>query len=63
MTESVEILLVEDNLSDAKLTIRALKKGNLSNNIIHLSDGAEALDFLFAMGNYEDRNTDNIKTV
>lgn len=52
---SVEILLVEDNPADAKLTIRALKSHNLCNNLIHLTDGAEALDFLFAKGNYASR--------
>lgn len=59
MSNSVEILLVEDNTSDAKLTIRALKKNNLCNSLIHLSDGAEALDFLFAKGNYSDRLVDD----
>lgn len=52
----VEIVLVEDNPSDAELTIRALKKINLSNNLIHLKDGAEALDFIFARGAYSERN-------
>ena len=52
----VEILLVEDNLSDAELTIRALKKNNLANNLIHLKNGAEALDFIFANGQYAGRN-------
>src|SRR4051812_42622827 len=47
-----EVLLVEDNPTDAELTIRALNKYNLSNNLIHLKDGAEALDFIFARGNY-----------
>lgn len=56
---TVEILLVEDNVADAKLTIRALKKHNLCNNLIHLPDGAEALDFIFARGNYSERNIDN----
>jgi two-component system, response regulator len=42
----VEILLVEDNQDDAELTIRALKKFNLSNHLLHLQDGEEALDFL-----------------
>jgi two-component system, response regulator len=44
----VEILLVEDNMDDAGLTIRALKKHNLANDLLHLKDGAEALDFLFS---------------
>jgi len=52
----VEIVLVEDNPSDAELTIRALKKINLSNHLIHLKDGAEALDFVFARGTYSGRN-------
>lgn len=52
---AVEILLVEDNMTDAELTIRALKKVNLANRLIHLKDGAEALDFLFGQGAYAGR--------
>jgi len=52
----VEILLVEDNMSDAELTIRALKKKNLANNLIHLKNGAEALDFIFSQGEYSSRD-------
>ena len=44
----VEILLIEDNPDDAGLTIRALKKHNLANNLLHLHDGEEALNFLFS---------------
>lgn len=44
----VDILLVEDNPDDAGLTIRALKKHHLANNLLHLEDGAEAIDFLFS---------------
>ena len=55
----VEILLVEDNPHDAELTIRALKKANLANQLIHLRDGVEALDFLFGKGIYADRNVSN----
>jgi two-component system response regulator len=44
----VEILLVEDNPDDAGLTIRALKKHNLANHLLHLNDGEEALRFLFS---------------
>ena len=47
METAVEILLIEDNPHDAELTIRALKKNNLANNLLHLRDGQEALDFLF----------------
>ena len=50
------ILLVEDNSSDAMLTIRALKKLNLATNLVHVTDGAQALDFLFAGGEYSGRN-------
>ena len=52
----LQILLVEDNMSDAMLTIRALKKHNLGNNLVHLYDGAQALDFIFGKGEYEGRN-------
>jgi len=52
----VEILLVEDNMNDAELTIRALSKGRVANSIVHLKDGASALDFLFGKGEYQDRN-------
>ncbi len=54
----VEILLVEDNPRDAELTIRALKRHNLANRLVHVEDGAEALDFLFGRGKYEGRRTD-----
>ncbi len=51
-----EIILVEDNKSDAMLTIRALKKHNLANSLIHLIDGAQALDYIFGKGDFEGRN-------
>ena len=43
----VEILLVEDNPHDAELTLRALKKHQLANNVVHAADGAAALDMIF----------------
>jgi len=49
---SVEILLVEDNITDAELTIRELKKHNMANNLVHVKNGEEALDFVFATGKY-----------
>ena len=52
------ILLVEDNADDEALTIRALKKGNIANEVIVARDGVEALDYLFATGKYEGRNLD-----
>lgn len=59
MSEAIEILLVEDNPSDAELTIHALEKSKLINNIRHLEDGAMALDFLFCRGPYADRRFDS----
>lgn len=56
-TQEVEILLVEDNPSDAELCIRALKKHNLANKLVWVKDGAEALDFIFAQGAYTGRDT------
>lgn len=49
---SVEILLVEDNITDAELAIRELKKHNMANNLVHLKNGEEALDFIFGTGKY-----------
>ena len=51
----VEILLVEDNPNDVVLTLRALKKYNLSNRIHVVQDGAEALEFIFGTGAYAGR--------
>jgi CheY-like chemotaxis protein len=55
----VEILLVEDNPNDAELTLRALKKYNLANNVVVVTDGEEALDFVFARGAYSYREIQN----
>lgn len=49
---SVEVLLVEDNITDAELTIRELKKHNMANNLFHVKNGEEALNFIFAKGQY-----------
>ena len=54
--DAVEILLVEDNPNDVELTLRALKRQNLANNVMVVSDGAEALDFVFGEGTYADRS-------
>lgn len=54
-TEDVEILLVEDNPTDAELATMALKEANLANKLVWVKDGAEALDFLFATGAYANR--------
>jgi two-component system, response regulator len=55
-SNEIEILLVEDNPNDVKLTIRALQKNNLSNKIQVVIDGEEALDFIFARNKYSDRS-------
>ncbi len=57
--DTIEVLLVEDNKSDAKLTIRTLEKYNMANNLVHVIDGAQALDFIFARGEFEGRNMAN----
>ena len=46
----IEILLVEDSPYDAELTIRELTRRHLANKLVHLKDGAEALDFIFSRG-------------
>jgi len=56
MINQVEVLLVEDNIHDAEMTIRSLKKVNLANNLVHVKDGEEALEFIFAKGKFADRN-------
>ncbi len=53
--DDVEILMVEDSPRDAELAIRALKKHNLANKLVWVKDGAEALDFIFGTGQYENR--------
>ncbi len=53
--DAVDILLVEDNPQDAELTIRALKKRNLANQLFVVEDGVEALDFIFCRGKYAGR--------
>ena len=51
--------MIEDNPSDAEMTIRALKKNSIGNHIIHLQDGAQALDFIFGTGEFTGRNVNN----
>ena len=63
MLQEVEILLVEDNMADAELTMRALKKAKIANNILHLKDGAEALDYLFGKDIYAERDLTKLPKV
>jgi two-component system response regulator len=58
MSERV-ILLVEDNADDEALTMRALKKNNITNEIVVARDGVEALDYLFGTGMYAGRDISN----
>ena len=48
----VDVLLVEDNIDDAELAIRELRKHKVGNNLLHVKDGEEALDFIFGTGKF-----------
>jgi CheY-like chemotaxis protein len=61
--KEVEILLVEDNPNDVKLTLRALKKHNLANKVHVVTDGAEALDYIFAKNHYANRKIEETPKV
>ena len=52
--EPIEILLVEDNLGDARLAAEALKENKVRNNLYHVEDGVEAMRFLHRQENYAD---------
>ncbi|AWK07490.1 MULTISPECIES: response regulator [Flavobacterium] len=54
--EDIEILFAEDSMEDAMLTVRALNKSGFTNKLLHVKDGAEALDFLYCRGIYSKRN-------
>lgn len=57
------ILLVEDNADDELLTIRALKKNKIANNIDIVRDGAEALDYLFGTGSFKGKDVNSLPTL
>ncbi|MGH8687743.1 MAG: response regulator [Burkholderiales bacterium] len=57
------ILLVEDNPDDEELTLRALRKGNVANEVSVARDGSEALEYLFGTGKYAGRDTTQMPTV
>ncbi|BDZ66886.1 response regulator [Methanobacterium ferruginis] len=58
--DELEILLVEDNPTDAELTMRALKRKNLANRLVWVKDGEEALNFIYARGQFADRNPEDL---
>jgi two-component system response regulator len=57
------ILLVEDNPSDEKLTVRAFSKSNIANEVVVTRDGVEALDYLFGTGTYAGRDPNNLPAI
>lgn len=59
----VEILLVEDNPNDVELTLRALKKANISNQIHVVRDGEEATEFIFCEGKFTNRRIEDMPSV
>ncbi len=63
MTHNSVILLVEDNPDDEKLTLRALRRANVGNDIVVARDGVEALDFLFATGAHVGRDVREVPHV
>ncbi len=63
MTGQKTILLVEDNADDEALTLRALKKHRLGNEIVVARDGVEALDYLFGTGAYAGRDLEKMPEV
>ncbi len=52
----IEILLIEDNMNDAEMTMRSLKKNSVSNKVLHLKNGEEALDYIFGNGQFGGRD-------
>ena len=54
--ESVEVLLAEDNPSDAELALRAFRKSNFANKVHWVKDGEEALEYVMCTGQYADRD-------
>lgn len=63
MAKSATILLIEDNPDDEALTVRALKKNNIANEIVIARDGQEALDYLFGAGAFAGRDTTQLPQV
>lgn len=61
--QTVEILLVEDDPTDAELTLRVLRKKHLANSVIWVKDGVEALDFIFRRGIHAGRSADHPRLI
>jgi len=62
MTRQI-ILLVEDSATDEELTLRALRKNNVANEVVVARDGAAALDYLFFQGEHQNRDPDEVPQV
>ena len=60
MEQKTDILLIEDNADDAGLTIRALRKNNFNNTLLHFNNGEDALDFIFGEGQYQQRDINDM---
>ena len=58
--QPVEVLYVEDNPHDVEMTMRALRKHNFVNRVLHVADGEAALDYLFARGRWNGRNVQDV---
>lgn len=63
MSKNKVILMVEDNPDDEKLTLLALRKNNIANEIVVVRNGVDALDYLFAAGRYAGRDRSQIPAV
>jgi two-component system response regulator len=63
MSDDRTILLVEDDPDDEALTLRELRRQNVANKIDVVRDGAEALEYLFGTGAYEERDTSQVPTL
>lgn len=58
MDKRIEIILIEDNVFEAELAMRALAKNNLANKVLHIDDGEEALDYIFSRGKHLGRKSE-----
>jgi len=61
--KNAPILLVEDNPDDVELTLRAFKKNDFPHSVVVTRDGAEAIDYLFATGQYSERQQEDVPSL